>query len=109
MSNKTKKILLIGNGFDLRAGVKTTFREFFRFVIYGVILYNYSKSEVLKCLAKGESSDIKIDYEKYLDKEKIKNQVHVIADLQRKKESKNFEKNTPGKNCIHLNTRWKYS
>lgn len=96
MSNGTKKILLIGNGFDIRAGAKTTFREFFRFVIYGVILYNYSKSEVLKCLAKGESSDFKIDYEKYFDKEKIKNQVQVIADLQRKKESKNFEKKHPG-------------
>lgn len=35
-NKKTKKILLIGNGFDLRTGVKTTFRDFFRFVIYGV-------------------------------------------------------------------------
>ena len=50
MSEKTKKIVLIGNGFDLRTGVKTTFRDFFRFVIYGVIWHNYSKSEVLKTI-----------------------------------------------------------
>lgn len=93
-TSKTKKILLIGNGFDLRTGVKTTFRDFFRFVIYGVIWHNYSKSEVIKTvITKSEFSNFKPDseispeelFEKFFE-EKIKNKVPQIAKTYRKKD-----------------------
>lgn len=104
-TSKTKKILLIGNGFDLRTGVKTTFRDFFRFVIYGVIWHNYSKSEVIKTMiTKSEFTNFKPDseispeelFEKFFE-EKIKNKVKTIADVQRETESKNWDKEHPGK------------
>ena len=108
MSEKTKKIVLIGNGFDLRTGVKTTFREFFRFVIYGVIWHNYSKSEVLKTIITNDKHLIfKVDtgvqpeeiFPKYFN-EKIQNKVKVIADVQREKERENWEKEHPNENLL---------
>lgn len=90
MSEQTKKILLIGNGFDLRTGVKTTFREFIRFVIYGVIWHNYHKSKLLKhqfIRLSGEKSAKKCLNTYY--KIKIKNKVTYVATIQRKKENNN--------------------
>lgn len=40
-SKPDTNILLIGNGFDIRAGIKSTFKDFIIFVVYGCILYNY--------------------------------------------------------------------
>lgn len=40
------KIVVIGNGFDLRTNVKSSFKDFIRFITYGVVWHNYS--EVLK-------------------------------------------------------------
>ena len=108
MSEKTKKIVLIGNGFDLRTGVKTTFREFFRFVIYGVIWHNYSKSEVLKTIITNDKHlTFKVDtgvqpeeiFPKYFN-EKIQNKVKVIADVQREKEREHWEKEHPNENLL---------
>lgn len=104
----TKKILLIGNGFDLRTGVKTTFREFIRFIIYGVIWHNYSKSEVLKTIITNDKHlTFKVDSEippeeifpKYFN-EKIKNKVKTIADVQREEERKKREKDHPGEKLL---------
>lgn len=36
------KIVVIGNGFDLRTDVKSSFRYFIEFIVYGCILNNYS-------------------------------------------------------------------
>ena len=36
------KIVVIGNGFDLRTDVKSSFRNFIEFIVYGCILNNYS-------------------------------------------------------------------
>ena len=36
----SKTILLIGNGFDLRAKIKSSFNDFIVFIIYGCILHN---------------------------------------------------------------------
>lgn len=97
MSEQTKKInkiLLIGNGFDLRTGVKTTFKEFFRFVTYGVIWHNFNKSEFLKYYTSFYLPR-EMEYEQYLS-EKINNQVRVIADIQREEERKNWEKEHKG-------------
>ena len=108
MSEKTKKIVLIGNGFDLRTGVKTTFREFFRFVIYGVIWHNYSKSEVLKTIITNDKHlTFKVDtgvqpeeiFPKYFN-EKIQNKVKVIADVQSDKEREHWEKEHPNENLL---------
>ena len=43
MCNKTKKIVVIGNGFDIRTGVKTSFRDFISFIVYGCVFNNYNK------------------------------------------------------------------
>lgn len=94
MSKETQKILLIGNGFDLRTGVKTTFKEFFRFVIYGIIWHNYSKSEVLRTIITNDKNlKFKIDseaspeilFQKYFE-EKINKKIEIIANIQREKE-----------------------
>ena len=44
---ETKNILIIGNGFDLRTGVKSSFRDFISYVILGCILHNYRNPEAL--------------------------------------------------------------
>lgn len=44
---ETKNILIIGNGFDLRAGVKSSFRDFISYVILGCILHNYRNPKAL--------------------------------------------------------------
>ncbi|SKA58004.1 Bacteriophage abortive infection AbiH [Succinivibrio dextrinosolvens DSM 3072] len=36
-----KNILLIGNGFDLEAGLKSSFRDFILYIIYGCVFYQY--------------------------------------------------------------------
>lgn len=91
-NKKTKKILLIGNGFDLRTGVKTTFRDFFRFVIYGVIWHNYNKSELFRDRTSAWLPP-ETKYEEFFDEEKIK----VVANIQREKERKKWiEENQQG-------------
>ncbi|WP_406039450.1 AbiH family protein [Succinimonas sp.] len=108
MSNETQKILLIGNGFDLRTGVKTTFREFFRFVIYGIIWHNYLKSEVLRTIITNDNNlKFKLDsevpreelFQKYFD-EKINNKIQVIANIQKEKEKIEWEKEHHGENLL---------
>lgn len=47
-SKPDTNILLIGNGFDIRAGIKSTFKDFIIFVVYGCILYNYENLSTLK-------------------------------------------------------------
>lgn len=69
-TKKTKKILLIGNGFDLRTGAKTTFRDFFRFVIYGVIWHNYNKSEVLRTIITNDK-DLRFETDSEVPPEKL--------------------------------------
>lgn len=44
---ETKNILIIGNGFDLRTGVKSSFRDFISYVILGCILHNYRNPKAL--------------------------------------------------------------
>lgn len=44
----SKTILLIGNGFDLRAEVKSSFNNFITFIIYGCILHNCYNNYYLK-------------------------------------------------------------
>ena len=39
-----RKILLIGNGFDIRAGLKSSFLDFFIFITYGCAIYNYNNN-----------------------------------------------------------------
>ena len=91
---KVKNILLIGNGFDLRTGVKTTFKDFFRFVIYGTIWHNYSKSKLLEKLTISNLDEK--GYKKYFN-EKIKNKIQVIADIQKEKEREKLNKQWPEK------------
>ena len=43
-----KNILLIGNGFDLRAKIKSSFDDFIVFIIYGCILHNCYNNFYLK-------------------------------------------------------------
>lgn len=43
-----KTILLIGNGFDLRAKIKSSFNDFIIFIIYGCILHNSYNNFYLK-------------------------------------------------------------
>ena len=84
MSNEQviiKNILLIG--FDLRTEVKTTFKDFLRFVIYGIIWHNYSKSNVLKDIM----NHYKLDVKTY-----VKDKIPVIAKKQRQKEKANNTK-----------------
>ena len=45
-----RKILLIGNGFDIRAGLKSSCLDFFIFITYGCALYNYNNIEQFKLL-----------------------------------------------------------
>lgn len=42
-STSTKNILVIGNGFDLEAGLKSSFRDFILYIIYGCCFYQYEK------------------------------------------------------------------
>ena len=44
----SKTILLIGNGFDLRAKIKSSFNDFIVFIIYGCILHNSYNNIYLK-------------------------------------------------------------
>lgn len=64
--------MVIGNGFDLRTYIQSSFKDFIRFVTYGVIWHNYSK--VLK---NEKGFDFKI---------LVEDKVSVIAEKQRKKE-----------------------
>lgn len=43
-----KKIVIIGNGFDLRAGIPSSFADFIRFIVYFCGLYNYQYSNYLQ-------------------------------------------------------------
>lgn len=44
----SQTILLIGNGFDLRAKIKSSFEDFIIFIIYGCILHNCYNNPYLK-------------------------------------------------------------
>lgn len=80
---KTITILLIGNGFDLRTGIKTTFKDFLRFVIYGIIWHNYDNPETLEHEKYRYNFDFKKDF---------KDKVSIIAQKQRQKEKANKTK-----------------
>ena len=67
-----KKIVVIGNGFDLRTYIQSSFKDFIRFVTYGVIWHNYTK--VLK-------KEVSFDF-----KTLVEDKVSVIAEKQRQKE-----------------------
>ena len=38
------RIVVVGNGFDIRAGLKSKFEDFIFFVVYGCALYNYKNT-----------------------------------------------------------------
>lgn len=78
-----KNILLIGNGFDLRTEVKTTFKDFLRFVIYCVIWHNYYNPKILEHEKNRYNFNFKTD---------VEDKVSVIAEKQRQKEKANKTK-----------------
>ena len=80
MSDEPKTILLIGNGFDLRTGIKTTFKDFLRFVIYGIICHNYDNPETLEHEKNRHGFDFKKDFE---------DKVSIVAKKQHQKEKTN--------------------
>lgn len=43
-----KKILIIGNGFDLRAGIHSSFEDFILYIVYGCALFNYKNKNKVK-------------------------------------------------------------
>lgn len=38
------RIVVVGNDFDIRSGLKSKFEDFIFFVVYGCALYNYKNS-----------------------------------------------------------------
>lgn len=55
----SKNILLIGNGFDLRAGIESTFKDFIFYVIYGCALHNLNTDRLFSDIQM--SNYVKID------------------------------------------------
>lgn len=43
-----KKILIVGNGFDLRSGIHSSFEDFILYIVYGCALFNYKKKHEIK-------------------------------------------------------------
>ncbi|MBW7570971.1 AbiH family protein [Succinivibrio faecicola] len=43
-----KKILIVGNGFDIRAGIQSSFEDFILYIVYGCALFNYKKKQEIK-------------------------------------------------------------
>lgn len=43
-----KKILIIGNGFDIRAGIHSSFEDFILYIVYGCALFNYKNRDEVK-------------------------------------------------------------
>lgn len=73
-----KKILLIGNGFDLRANLKSSFKDFVCHIVYYCALYNYKLNLV---------KDIKFeDIEQYFIEEHCQSSLKAIF-----KDSRRFE------------------
>ena len=63
----TKTILLVGNGFDLRAGIKSSFKDFIFFVIYGCALHNIRSDTMFAEIQESEYVKVKNTYPCQLD------------------------------------------
>lgn len=63
----TKTILLVGNGFDLRAGIKSSFKDFIFFVIYGCALHNIRSDTMFAEIQESEYIKAKNTYPCQLD------------------------------------------